>query len=57
MRNSVTARIKVTKTGKLIRRVMGQSHFKAKKTGKQNRQKRITAEVSAIDRRMFRKYL
>lgn len=57
MKKSITSRIKITKTGKMIRRLMGQSHFKAKKTGKQVRQKRITAEVSGIDRRMFRKYI
>ncbi len=35
MKNSVVSRIKVTKTGKLIRRKMGLDHFRAKKSGKQ----------------------
>jgi len=48
-KKSVVNRIKVTKTGKLIRRKMGLSHFRAKKSAKQfyrKYTKAITASTS-----------
>ena len=57
MKKSISNRIKVTKTGKLIRRQMRQNHFKAGKTGSQTRHKRRDVLVSAVDVRMFKKYL
>lgn len=56
MKKSVANRIRITKTGKLIRRQMGLSHFKAKKTGKQNRQKRRTMSLGRMNVRPFRRY-
>lgn len=32
MKKSISKRIKITRTGKVLRRAMGQSHFRAKKT-------------------------
>lgn len=57
MKKSVAARIKITKKGKIIRRQMGQSHCKAKKSGSQTRRKRKDLCVSPVDVRMFKKYL
>jgi ribosomal protein L35 len=57
MRKTVGKRIKVTKTGKLIRRKMAQSHFRAKKTGTAIRGKRIDVKVNKVDIKMFKKYL
>jgi ribosomal protein L35 len=56
MKNSVTNRIKITKSGKLMRRPMGQNHFKAKKTGKQNRMKRGVLAFHASDLRAIKRY-
>jgi ribosomal protein L35 len=56
-KKSVASRIRVTKNGKLMRRSMGQGHFKAKKTGKQTRQKRLTTRIAGVDVRTFKRYL
>ncbi len=56
-KNSISSRIKITKSGKLFRRPMGQSHFKAKKTGKQNRLKRGVLELGGAEARIMKKYL
>lgn len=40
VKNSISDRIKITKTGKILRRPMGLNHFRAKKSGKQIRAKR-----------------
>tara|TARA_Y100000310_G_scaffold67752_1_gene63133 strand:+ start:2836 stop:3036 length:201 start_codon:yes stop_codon:yes gene_type:complete len=45
-RKSVTKRFKFTKTGKILRRAVGQDHYRTKKTGKQRRQKRRLVLVS-----------
>jgi len=37
---AIAKRFKVTKNGKIIKRVAGQSHFNARETGKENRNKR-----------------
>jgi ribosomal protein L35 len=39
---SILKRIKITKTGKLIRRRTGQNHFNAKESGRSQRRKRAT---------------
>lgn len=56
MKHSVVDRIKVTKTGKLIKRRMGLNHFRAKKSAKRLHRKTDNL-VSAVDLRMFKKYL
>ena len=38
---SFQKRIKVTKTGKLLRRVAGQNHFNAKESGRMRRRKSL----------------
>jgi len=57
MRKSFSKRIKVTKTGKMLRRRMAQDHFRAKRTGKQTRNKRKGLSLSSVDVRVFRKRL
>jgi len=37
---AIAKRFKVTKNGKVIKRVAGQGHFNARETGKENRNKR-----------------
>jgi large subunit ribosomal protein L35 len=50
-RKSVTKRIKITGSGKVLRRKMGLSHFRAKKTGKQKRGKRKAVIVHKAESR------
>jgi len=57
MKKSISTRIKITKTGKLIRRQMGRGHCLAKKSGRVIRRERKDLLVSAVDVRMFKKYL
>jgi large subunit ribosomal protein L35 len=45
-RKSVKKRFKITKKGKVMRRIGGQDHARAKKTGDQIRHKRKWVEVS-----------
>ncbi len=45
-RKSITKRFKITKTGKVLRRAIGQDHFRAKKSGKKIRQTRKWVRVS-----------
>ena len=40
MKKAVSKRIRITKNGKVIRRQMAVDHFRAKRTGKQTRNKR-----------------
>jgi ribosomal protein L35 len=56
MRKSVVERIKVTGTGKLIKRKMGLNHFRAKKSGKRLHRK-TDSLVKKVDLKMFKKYL
>jgi large subunit ribosomal protein L35 len=45
-RKSIKKRFKITKTGKVLRRLSGQDHFRAKKSGKRKSQGRKWAKVS-----------
>ncbi len=47
-RKSILKRFKITKTGKILRRPIGQNHFRAKKTGKKIRQSRRWVRVGAV---------
>ncbi|MBI4159681.1 hypothetical protein HY504_00785 [Candidatus Wolfebacteria bacterium] len=54
MKRSLALRIRVTRRGKILRRAMGQSHFRAKKNaGQINRKK----GMRSIDKSMLKKYL
>lgn len=53
---SVTSRIRVTGTGKLIKRTMGVGHNRAKKSRKQL-QRKTDNSVNPVDVKMFKKYL
>lgn len=56
MKKSITTRIKVTKTGKMLRRKMAQGHFRAGKAGKSIRQKRGLTKVSKVDQDNLESY-
>jgi len=57
VKKSYSSRIKVTKTGKLLKRPMAQSHFRSKKTSKQIHAKRKRTEVSKADQKRIKRYL
>lgn len=48
---SISKRIRVTRTGKLIRRIAGQNHFNAKESGRTQRAKRASASFAHSFRR------
>ncbi len=56
-RKSVTKRIRVTKTGKLMRRKMGQGHCRAKKRGVQLHRKRVSMTIHSSDAKILLGYL
>ena len=56
-KESIRSRIRLTRTGKMMRRPMGVGHFKAKKTGKQNRMKRGVVMLKGADKKIFKNYL
>ena len=57
MKKSFSKRIKITSTGKMLRRRMAQDHFRAKRTGKQTRNKRRGLSLDQSDVKVFQKYL
>ena len=46
MKKSVSKRIKITGTGKILRRQVAIDHFRSKKSGKQIRHKRLNRDIS-----------
>ena len=46
-KKSISKRFKVTKTGKVIKRVSGQAHFNSRETGNVRRNKRSDLAMSA----------
>ena len=56
-RKSILKRFKITKTGKVLRRAIGQDHFRAKKTGKQKRQTRKWVKASKSDTKKIKKLI
>lgn len=56
-RKSITKRFKITKTGKVLKRAIGQNHFNAKKTGKQRRQSRKWIKISDTEAKKIKKLI
>ncbi len=50
MKKSVTKRIRITRTGKVVRRRMGVDHFKARKSKRSNRGGRQHVTLNAKDK-------
>ncbi len=55
MKKSITTRLRVTKNGKVLHRTMAQCHFRAKKTGKQIRNKAGHVDGSTFAHRLLSK--
>ena len=56
-RKSITKRFKITRTGKILRRMTGQDHARAKKSGKRRRIGRKWIEVSQPEAKKIKKLL
>jgi large subunit ribosomal protein L35 len=56
-RKSILKRFKITKTGKILRRVTGQNHYRAKKSGKKIRESRKWVPVSKGEAKIIKKFL
>jgi len=54
-RKALAKRFKVTKNGKIMRRVSGQNHYRSKKSGKVIRQRRKMIEVPKTLAKKLRK--
>ncbi|MDA1337322.1 MAG: 50S ribosomal protein L35 [bacterium] len=54
-RKAVTKRFKFTKSGKILRRIAGQDHYRVKRTGKQRRQMRKLITLSTPDAKKIKK--
>jgi ribosomal protein L35 len=56
-RKSILKRFKFTKTGKILRRVTGQNHYRAKKSSKKKRQAKKWVPLSKTEVKIIKKYL
>jgi large subunit ribosomal protein L35 len=50
-------RLKVTGSGKIVRKRAGGAHLLAKKTRRRKRRYKVLVEVSSVDRKRFRKLI
>ena len=56
-KKALTKRFKVTKSGKILRRLSGQDHYRAKKTGQRRRKGRKWIQVSKSEVKKIKKFL
>jgi large subunit ribosomal protein L35 len=56
-RKSIKKRFKITKTGKVLRRAIGQDHYRAKKSGKKKREARKWVLVAKVDAKKIKKLI
>jgi ribosomal protein L35 len=56
-KKSITKRFKITKNGKIMRRMSGQNHYRSKKTGERKRKGRKWIELSKGEAKQIRKFL
>ena len=56
-KKALTKRFKITKTGKILRRLSGQNHYRAKKSGQARRKGRKWIEISKAEVKRVKRYL
>jgi large subunit ribosomal protein L35 len=56
-RKSIKKRFKITKTGKILRRPVGQDHFLAKRRSKKRRKNRKWVQVSPPEAKKIKRLL
>lgn len=56
-KKALVKRFKITKTGKILRRITGQNHYRSKKTGEQRRKGRKWIALSKTEAQALKKFL
>ena len=56
-KKALIKRFKITKNGKILRRVSGQNHYRSKKSGEQKRKGRKWVAISINEAKRIKKYL
>jgi len=56
-KKALTKRFKITKTGKILRRMTGQNHYRSKKTGERKRKGRKWIALSKTEAKRLKKFL
>ena len=56
-KKALTKRFKITKNGKIMRRMVGQNHYRSKKTGERKRKGRKWIELSKTEAQHLKKWL
>jgi len=54
---SILSRLKISSSGKLIRRATNQSHFNAKDSGNKGRFKHKSQNIKKSDQKLFKQYI
>lgn len=55
-KKALAKRFKITKNGKILRRLTGQNHYRSKKTGEQKRKGRKWVALSKVEAKKLKKY-
>jgi len=56
-KKALVKRFKITKNGKILRRLSGQNHYRAKKSGERKRKGRKWVPLAKSETKRIRKYL
>jgi len=56
-KKSLTKRFKITKTGKILRRLSGQDHYRSKKTGEAKRKGRKWVQISKSEVKKIKRFM
>ncbi len=56
-KKALLKRFRITKTGKILRRMSGQNHYRAKKTGERKRKGRKWVPLAKSEAKKLKKYL
>ncbi|MBX4200658.1 50S ribosomal protein L35 [Candidatus Parcubacteria bacterium] len=56
-KKAIIKRFKITGTGKILRRIAGQNHYRSKKTGQQKRTARKWVQLSKSETKRVKRYL
>ena len=56
-KKALVKRFKITKNGNIMRRMSGQNHYRAKKTGEAKRKGRKLIQLSKTEAQHLKKYL
>ena len=56
-KKALVKRFKITKNGKILRRLTGQNHYRSKKTGEQRRKSRKWVPLAKSETKRIKRYL